>query len=79
MPSSMYGRRWGRVSSRKVASAPAPSTFAASSVSAGWLCRPASTIRVMNGVHCQTMTAITEISACVLSQATWCTPNGASR
>ena len=50
--------------------APAPSTFAASRVSCGWLCRPASTIRVMNGVHCQIITTITEPSAWVLSQAT---------
>jgi len=32
----------------------------------------------MNGVHSQIMTRITEPSAWVDSQATWCTPNGCS-
>ncbi len=67
------------MSSRNVAIAPAPSTLAASSVSGGWLCSPASTISIMNGVHCQIMTTMTEASGYELSHATWLTPNGASR
>ena len=43
-----------------MAQALAPSTRAASSASCAWPCRPASTISVMNGVHCQTMTTITD-------------------
>ena len=56
----MYGRRCGRVSSRNVAHAFAPSTLAASRTSDACPCRPASTIRVMNGVHCQIITTITD-------------------
>ena len=52
----MYGRRCGSVSWRKIPNGVAPSTFAASRTSDGWLCRPASMISIMNGVHCQTST-----------------------
>ena len=59
-PSSRYERRCGSVSWRNVPNAVAPSTFDASSTSDDWLCSPASTISIMNGVHCQTSTAMIE-------------------
>ena len=40
----------------------APSTPAASRMSEGWLCSPASMINIMNGVHCQTSTVTIEPS-----------------
>ena len=50
----MYWRRCGSVMKRNVCQAPAPSTRLASMTSPGWLCRPASRMSIMNGVHCQT-------------------------
>ena len=76
MPSSMYRRRCGRVSSRKICSGRAPSVLAASRMSLGWLCSPASTSSIMNGVHCQIISIITEPSGKLPIQLKWPMPNG---
>src|SRR6478735_5646541 len=53
-PSSRYWRRCGSVRCRKIAQGVAPSIWAASTVSMGRDCKPASRMSIMNGVHCHT-------------------------
>lgn len=54
---------------RKICQVLAPSILAASMTSSGRLCRPASRISIMNGVHCQTSAASTAPSGIELIQS----------
>src|SRR5438132_541448 len=56
----------------------APSTPAASRMSEGWLCRPASMINIMNGVHCQTRTVTIDASGWSEMKATALKPRKGS-
>src|ERR1022692_3575843 len=47
-------------------------------MSLGWLCSPASTSSIMNGVHCQIISIITDSIGKRLSQSKWPIPNGRS-
>ena len=75
-PSSRKGRMKGSVMWRKLATAPAPSTRAASRVSRFCDCSPARTISIMNGVQRQTSMVTMVAIGNWLTQSTWPSPIG---
>ena len=54
----------------------APSQLAASRMSLGWLCGPARTSSIMNSVHCQIISIMTEPSGKLPIQSNLPMPNG---
>src|SRR5687767_16001165 len=76
--SSMKRRMCGSVTETNVRNVLAPSTAAASSTSLLWLCSPASSSSIMNGVHCQTSAETMEIVGYCEIQSVSPAPNGPS-
>ena len=67
----MYWRRCGSVMLLKICQLLAPSMRAASTTSRGRLCRPASRMSIMKGVHCQTSAAMIDHSGLLVIQSGW--------